>query len=348
MRSIITIVLFAISACARPDTELATKPIAPPIHVPLISVAEALTPDVLTLTGELAADQRSEVTADTQGRVIAVLAQRGQRVKRGEPIVQLDVRGAALSAREAQAGLDAARSERHLADQECARSTSLYATGAITKSELDREAARCESALSHVAAAEARGALVAKGIADGIVRAPFDGVVASRTVAVGEWVAPGRPLFTIIDGGPLKVELAVPEASVPALHLGQPVELTAVARPAAYAATVTRLGAEIGRSRSLIAEATVEPTPDLLPGMFVAARIVTGQTSRPSVPATAVVKRGKTWHAFVAANGVLEERVVKLGPAPSPGRVSIVRGLARTDRVVATVTDNTVDGLRVE
>jgi len=348
MRSIITIVLLAVSACARPDTELATKPSAPPVHVPLISVAEAPAPDVLTLTGELAADQRSEVTADTQGRVLAVLAQRGQRVTRGEPIVQLDVRGAALSAREAQAGLDAARTERHLAETECARSSSLFASGAITKSELDREAARCESALSHVAAAEARGALVAKGIADGIVRAPFDGIVAARTVAVGEWVAPGRPLFTIIDGGPLKVELAVPEASVPAIRLGQVVELTAVARPAAYAATVTRLGAEIGRSRSLIVEATVQPTPDLLPGMFVAARIVTGHTARPSVPATAVVRRGKTWRAFVAANGVLEERVVKLGPAPSPGRVSIVRGLATADRVVESITDQIVDGLRVE
>src|SRR5262249_3052550 len=191
------------------------------------------------------------------------------------------VRTAALSAREAHATLDAVRSEQQLAEQECARSATLLATGAITKSESDRETARCRTGLSQVAAADARATLVAKGIADGIVRAPFDGVIASRTVAVGEWVAPGRPLFTIVDRGPLKVELAVPEANVPAVHLGQPVELQAVARPAHYAATVTHLGAEIDRSRALIVEATVEPTPDLLPGMFVSARVAIGQTPHP-------------------------------------------------------------------
>jgi membrane fusion protein (multidrug efflux system) len=347
MRSIVPLLL-AVSACARADAGLAPKPTAPPIHVPLVAVAEAPTPDVLALTGELAADQRSEVTAETQGRVIAVLAQLGQRVKRGEAIVELDIRTAALSAREAHATLDAVRSEQQLAERECARSATLLASGAITQSEADREAARCRTALSQVAAADARATLVAKGIADGIVRAPFDGVVAARAVALGEWVAPGRPLFTIVDRGPLKVELAVPEASVPAIHLGQPVELRAVARPTSYAATVTRLGAEIGRSRALIVEATVEPTPDLMPGMFVSARVVIGQTRRPAVPQTAVVKRGKTWHAFVAANGVLEDRIVKLGPRPDAERVSIVRGLTPTDRVVQVVTDQIVDGLRVE
>lgn len=344
----IFLVLLAISACTRSEIDLAPRPAAAPLRVPLVPATAAPTPDLLTLTGELAADQRSEITADTQGRVIAVLAQRGQHVKRGEPLAVLDVRTAALSVREAQAHLDAARSERHLAEQECARSASLYRTGAITKSESDREAARCESALSQVAAGEARAALLAKGVTDGTVRAPFDGVITARNAAVGEWVAPGRPLFAIIDGGPLKVELAVPEANVPAIHLGQRVELQAVARPATYAATVTRLGAEIDRSRSLTVEATVEPTPDLLPGMFVAARVAIGETPRPSIPETAVVQRGKTWHAFVAVHGVLEDRIVKLGPRPGAGRVSIVRGLTPTDRVVQAVTDHIVDGLRVE
>lgn len=348
MRFLILLLALALSACARSDIELAAKPVTAPLKVPLVLAAEAPTPDMLALTGELVADQRSQITADTQGRVVAVLAQRGQHVRRGEPIVELDVRTAALSAREAQANLDATRSERHLAEQECARSASLYGSGAITKSEADREAARCESALSHVAAAEARAALLAKGITDGIVRAPLDGIVASRNVAIGEWVAPGRPLFTIVDGGPLKVELAVPEANIPAIRLGQAVELKAVSRPATYRATVTRLGAEIGASRSLTVEATVEPTPDLLPGMFVAAHVVIGQTPRPIVPETAVVKRGRSWHAFVAVNGVLEDRIVKLGPRVSTERVSILLGLTKADRVVEAVTDQITDGLRVE
>ena len=40
---------------------------------------------------------------------------------------------------------------------------------------------------------------------DGIVRAPFDGIVSERAISVGEWVAPGRALFTLVDADPLKL-----------------------------------------------------------------------------------------------------------------------------------------------
>ena len=116
-------------------------------------------------------------------------------------------------------------------------------------------------------------------MSDGIVRAPFDGVVADKAVTVGEWVAPGRPLFTLVDAGPMKIELSVPEARVPAVKVGQPVELVAVAQPGmSYRATITQLGAEIGRTRSLIVEAVLEPTADLKPGMFAEARLVIGHS----------------------------------------------------------------------
>ena len=56
--------------------------------------------------------------------------------------------------------------------------------------------------------------MMSKSVADGLVRAPFDGVVAEKNVAPGEWVAPGKPLFTLVDDDPLKIELSVPEVAV--------------------------------------------------------------------------------------------------------------------------------------
>src|SRR5262245_8297105 len=236
------VLVLALSACARSEADPAPKQAAPAARIPLVTATEAATRDTITLTGELAADQRSDITADTQGRVLAVLARRGQHVKRGEPLVRLDVRTAALSTREAHANLAAAKSDEQLAATECGRSSSLYEKGAITKSEADREAAHCASATQKVAAAEARAALLANGISDGIVRAPFDGIVAAKNVATGEWVAPGRSLLTLVDDGALRVELAVPEALIGAIRLGQEVELSTVSRPGTYRATITRLG----------------------------------------------------------------------------------------------------------
>jgi membrane fusion protein (multidrug efflux system) len=353
MRLALAVVLFAaVGACKKPSgggEGSAKAPPAPPVKVVAATAAEAPTPNVIVVTGRVAADQRSDVTADTQGKVVNVMINRGDRVKLGQAVVQLDVRSAALGAREANANLAAAKAQQQLADQECQRTKSLFEKGAITKSEYDRQITQCTSALEQVSAVQARTQMMAKSVADGIVRAPFEGVVSEKMVSPGEWVSPGKPLFTLVDDDPLKVELSISEVAVTAIKENQRVELIAVAHPdQVYGATITRLGAEIGRTRSLIVEATIDKNSQLVPGMFVEAHITVGATTRPVVPADAVAKRGKTWHAFVIKkNGELEERLVQLGAPPAPGQVSIVQGLTKGEKVVAKVTEQIVDGAKV-
>lgn len=348
---VLALVLLAAIGCNKSSsggTGSAKAPPAPPVKVAAVTVSEAPTPSEIVVTGRVAADQRSDVTADTQGKVINVMINRGQRVKLGQPVVQLDTRSAALGAREAAANLAAARAQKQLADQECERTKSLLEKGAITKSEYDRQMTQCSAALEQVAAVQARTMMMAKSVADGIVRAPFEGVVSEKMVSPGEWVAPGRPLFTLVDDDPLKVELSISEVAVTYVKENQRVEVVTVSHPdKRYGATITRLGAEIGRTRSLIVEATIDKNSDLVPGMFVEAHIKVGEVVRPVVPAEAVAKRGKTWHAFVIKNGEAEERLVQLGPPPGPGQVSIVQGIAKGEKVVGKVTDQLADGTKV-
>ncbi len=323
-------------------------PPSPPVKVAGVVAADAATPNVIVVTGRVAADQRSDVTADTQGKVINVMINRGDRVKLGQPVVQLDVRSAALGQREANANLAAARAQQQLADQECQRTKSLLDKGAITKSEYDRQITQCTAAIEQVSAVQARTQMMAKSVADGIVRAPFDGVVSEKMVSPGEWVAPGKPLFTLVDDDPLKVELSISEVAVTMVKENQRVDLLAVAHPdKRHGATITRIGAEIGRSRSLIIEATIDKGSALVPGMFVEAHIKVGEVMRPVLPATAVAKRGKTWRAFVIKNGEVEERIVQVGPPPAEGQVSIVEGVAKGEKVVAKVSEQIVDGTKV-
>jgi membrane fusion protein (multidrug efflux system) len=345
------VVLIALLGCKKPSDsgQGSAKPPPAPLKVTSATVTEGPTPDIIVVTGRVTADQRSDVTADTQGKVINVMIERNQRVKLGQPVVQLDVRSAALGAREAAANLAAARSQKQLADQECERTKSLLEKGAITKSEYDRQMAQCTAAQEQVAAVQARTQMMSKSVADGLVRAPFDGVISEKMVSPGEWVAPGKPLFTLVDDDPLKVELSISEIAVPLVKKDQRVELRTVAHPGkSIGATVTRLGAEIGRTRSLIVEAVVDKDSGLVPGMFVEAHLEIGQVPRAIVPRDAVVKRGKTWRAFVIKKGELEERVVQLGPDPAEGQRSISQGLAKGEKVVAKVTNEVVDGRTVQ
>src|SRR5262245_52484751 len=190
------LIVLAVLGCKKPsDTGQgsAKLPPAPPVQVTSVTAALAPTPDVIVVTGLIKADQRSDVTADTQGKVINVMVERGQRVKLGQPVIQLDTRSAALGAREASANLAAARSQKQLADQECERTKSLLDKGAITKSEYDRQMAQCTAALEQVSAVQARTEMMTKSVADGLVRAPFGGIISEKMVSPGEWVAPGKP-----------------------------------------------------------------------------------------------------------------------------------------------------------
>ncbi len=367
--------VLVLGACGKKGAEESTKaPPAPPVKVPLVTAKLGDTPQQIVISGTVVADQRADVTADTAGKVINVMVERGKRVKQGEPVVQLDVRNAALGAREAQANLASARAQRSLAQEECKRTQTLFDKGAITKSEYDRQMTQCTSALQQVSAAEARAQMMRKSVTDGLVRAPFDGVVAEKMVAPGEWVNPGRPLFTLVDDDPLRIEISVPEIAIRAIKLDQHVDLVTVADPDhTYGATITRIGAEVGRSRSLIVEARIDKGSPFIPGMFAEAHITIGQVERPIVPRTAVqgtcdgqpqlvstggegtpadkieseVKCRGPWHVFVAIKGELEERVVQLGPSPGKGEVSIVQGVSKNEKVVAKITDKIVDGLRV-
>ena len=98
-----------------------------PTH-PAAQVAEATpitVPDWLVVTGTIVAHDRSDLVADISGNVVAVLVERGARVRKGQPVVRLDVRNAALSADEARANLASMESQRLRAEAECARSTRL-------------------------------------------------------------------------------------------------------------------------------------------------------------------------------------------------------------------------------
>jgi hypothetical protein len=163
----------------------------------------------------------------------------------------------------------------------------------------------------------------------------------------------------------------VPEVGVRAVRLDARVDLISVADPEkTYGATVTRIGAEVGRTRSLIVEAQIDKDTPLKPGMFAEARVTIGLVERPVIPRSAL--RGKCgkeptlevgsgsaskivpkekcrgpWRVFVVVKGELEERVVQLGPDSGPGKVSIVQGITAGEKVVEKPTEQTVDGLRV-
>jgi hypothetical protein len=78
--------------------------------------------------------------------------------------------------------------------------------------------------------------------------------------------------------------------------------------------------------------------------MFAEASVVVGTTTRPVIPRSAAVLRGKDWHVFVVKEAELEDRVVQIGPGATPDVIAVTQNLRKDEIVVRAPTELTADG----
>jgi len=322
---------------------------APPVAVKSAAVTEIEVPVTLRLSGTLRGNQETDLAANAAGRVLATLVERGAQVVPGQVIARLDVRAASLSAVEARAQADSARAQEAQAQSECARYEQLKAKGAISDMEYDRGMSQCRTLPLSAAAANARASLAAQNVGDGIIRAPFAGVVTERQIEVGQYVRQDTRVATLVSLDPLRLELAVPESEVAKVKLDAEVRFTVAAFPTQQYRGKIRFvsGALRSTTRDLVVEALVQnPDKTLLPGMFADVTLTTGSRKLPGVPRVALVERDGQTHAFAVVEGRLEERLLSLGPAAGD-RVSVLKGALVGDQMALPPLENLSNGQRV-
>jgi membrane fusion protein, multidrug efflux system len=322
----------------------------PTVQASTVVVGEAAVPRFLTLTGSLTAFEDSDVAAGAAGKVLSVHVERGSLVKKGEVLVRLDARAASATAAEARAQVELARTQKELAEADCARNQKLFEGGSVSAADHQRAQAQCRTAAATAAAAEARLSLIEANLADTTIRAPFDGLVAERVVAVGEFVRQDSRVVTLLATDPLRLEITVPEASATGVQKDQEVEFTLTANPGTvHRTTVTYVGPALRRgTRDLVVEALVpNPGHKLLPGQFATVKLRLGDVALPVVPRTAVRTEGSESRIFVANEGKLEERLVQLGEAVGT-TVGVLSGVRPGERVVATASAELRDGVKLQ
>jgi membrane fusion protein (multidrug efflux system) len=324
---------------------------APPLHVQTEAVVEQPMPEYLTLTGSLRAHQQSDIAADANGKILQMLVERGQHVKRGQVIVTLDARAATLGAEAASAQAKVAQSQLEQAQRECERVKHLLETGAISQADFDRQTSQCTTSQWSATAAEAQHASATKLLGDARIRAPFDGVIGERMVDVGQYVEPSTRVASIYEADPLRLQLTVPEASLGAIHEGMSVTFNVAAfGDAKFVGTVRYISPNVREStRDLVVEALV-PNADgrLRPGMFAVAKLQLAERPEPVVNSKSVLHDDSEARIFVVgADKQIQERLVQLGEAKED-LVAVLSGVSPGESVVLQPGPNVRDGARVE
>jgi membrane fusion protein, multidrug efflux system len=330
--------------------EAAKSKTGPKIHVETAKVTEQTVPKLLTITGVLEANMRTDLAANAQGRVIRTFVERGDHVKAGQLLAQLDVRAAVLSQAEAVANAKSASDTLTNVRADCERYKKLLERGAITQQEYDKQTTSCATQGSSEEAARARAAEASQTLNDAAIRAPFAGVVGERFVTVGDYVHSDTRVVTLLVDDPLRLKLTVPEPSIGFVKEGVIVTFETVSRPGrVFQATVKYLGGEVRQStRDLVVEALSDnPDHALLPGMFVTAHLPIGQETVPVVPKSAIVRVDTSDTVFVAIDGRLEQRVIQDGPVVGD-MMAALDGVKKDENIVVKPSPQTVDGADID
>ena len=306
-------------------------------------------PRSLPLTGSLTANQQSDVAANASGQVTHTFVERGDSVKKGQPLVQLDVRNAEFSSDEARANLESAEAHLQLANTQCQRNEKLFKKGAISREEWERTDNQCKASASSERAAKARAGQAGKSLTDMTVRAPFDGMIGERYVSVGEYVQPPSKVALVIQISPLKLQISVPEEDISLIYIGEEVSFQVQAYPGENFTGKTAFIAPHVRqaTRDLVVEAVV-PNKDLRlrPGMFATAAIKLPDQVLPVVPVSALRVQNGVSRIFMIVEGRLEERVIQTG-SEREGLISIMEGVRPGERFVKELNDQVRDGAAV-
>jgi RND family efflux transporter MFP subunit len=291
------------SGCADSSAEQAGGPKDAVKAVKTDPVRQESVRRTLEVVGTLAAEDQVTVSSEVDGVVRRVLADLGDRVTAGQPLVELDreklqynldqQRAAHARSLTKYGAADAehlpriedtpdvrrAGAELAQAKQAYERATELQKRQLIPQQTLDDSdtALRLKTAAYDAALQEAKNLqndidatsaamkLAERHLEDASIRAPFDGYIQQRVVSIGELVKAQTPVMTVVRVDPLKLLSEIPERMAPWIKVGQPLTLSVDAFPdKQFTATVSRISPAVNTQTRSFAFEALAPNAEAL------------------------------------------------------------------------------------
>ena len=206
--------VIGLGACGNKPEPAASKPAGPPATLITTTTAASIALDVTEDSlGSLEALIDPKIGAEVAGRVIAVHAKSGDRVRKGQLLAEIDptdfhTQGQADAAEIARLESLVAQAERFAERQQ-----NLVAKGFISRNGADDALAQRDALRAQLATARARSGSSRSNLARTKVVAPVDGIIETQIVSPGDYVKVGDPLFKLVSNRVLRAHLPFPESA---------------------------------------------------------------------------------------------------------------------------------------
>jgi len=288
-------------------------------------------------TGTLAARREMPVgVVGEGGRVVSVPVEAGQWVRAGQTLAVIDRSVQSQQAISSAAQIEVARADAELAQANLDRALQLVDRGFISKADVDRLTATRDAAVARVKVAEAQyRELLARNDRLDIV-APAAGLVLERDVEPGQVVGAGSGvLFSIAKGGEMEMLAELGETDLAKISVGVMARVVPVGTQKEFVGEVWQVSPVIrAQDRQGTARIALSYAPELRPGGFASATIVSGTIVAPMLPESAILSDEQGSYVFIVGkDNKAERRNVETGLITDQG-IAITRGLNGTERVV--------------
>jgi multidrug efflux system membrane fusion protein len=306
--------------------------------------------------GSMEAFQQVQITARVAGAVDKVNFAEGASVKQGDLLVAIEPDRYQVAVDQAKAALDRAVATEKSAEAELARRQQAVAThpGLVAGEEVEQYATNVATGKADVASAQQALRVAQLNLRDSYVRAPFAGVIQSRTVVGGQYLQPGAILATLLQRDPLILRFGVTEQDAPRLQKGMLANMKLRESARQYTAKIMLVADSADPTTRLVpVTAEVNDTEHkywLRPGAFCEVNVPIGDAKQAIVIPSLSVQPTATGNIVFTVDdkNVAHLRQVQLGMYTPEGGVEITQGLAAGELLVVTGFEALSEGAPVK
>lgn len=308
--------------------------------VKIVEVMPVPLTDYLILPGTVRPYEDIDLAANSPGTVKWVGPKEGDRIKKGEKLLTLDMKSVVTRETEVRARYEQAKKDYE-------RMKKLYEEEIVSKGQLD-------SAKTILDTSKASLDSVGISLDDGSLRSPIDGILNELNIDPGEYISPGRTVMKIVNIDKVKVELPIPEKDILFFEKGQDVKITTentAGETREFHGVIDFVSMTADNTNRTYVIKVVVENPDhvLRPGMIVRAHLVRRHLEDAiAVPFFTIVDHEKSKAVFVVDDSsVARIKLIEYGIFQR-GIVEIRDGLNVGDRLIIVGQRKLVDGEKVD
>ncbi|MBA3563399.1 MAG: efflux RND transporter periplasmic adaptor subunit [Gammaproteobacteria bacterium] len=309
---------------------------------PSVIVAEAERKQVvdrIEALGTLRANESVTLTANVTEAVTAIHFDDGDRVAKGDVLVEMTSAEEHALLAEAQATVEEAKSQFD-------RNVKLSQQDSVSESVLDTARREWETAKARLVAIQSQ-------LDDRLINAPFSGLVGLRDISPGALVQPGDVITTLDDDSVMKLDFSVPATFLSALRAGVEIVATSDAfGDEEFKGEVSAIDSRIDPITRTVQVRAMVPNPDglLRPGLLMQVDLLNNPRQAVVIPEEALVPLGEQQFVLVvdrADGNLVERREVRIGRR-MPGEVEIIAGLEAGEAIITHGTAKARAGQTVQ